>query len=277
MSNIAIMLDSSADLSVSEAKELGYYVVRMPLEINGKQYIEEIDISDKEVSDLMKAGNVVKTSQPKLGDIIEMWESLLKTYDEVIFIPLSSGLSGTYQSAKMASLEFNDKVTVIDAKSACCPIQKLAKYTKDMINLGYTSEEIKNKIESSNMFCALIPDDLAYLKRGGRISSAAAAIANVLKIVPILKVDNGVIDVLGKVRTKRKAIQFAIESVMNVDNIDDYEFIFTCADVTNIDDYVNEFENELKRKVMIGNIKSVIMAHTGPGTIGFARVKKIKY
>lgn len=278
MKKTAIMVDSSADLSQEEAKDLNVFVIRMPLTINDNEYLEETDITDKEIVESMKSGNVVKTSQPVLGKIIEMWEEILLTYDELIYIPLSSKLSGTYHSATAASRAFGGKITVVDALSACCPIQLLVKYTKEMLEKGYECTDIKEKIENeSYMFCSLIPADLVYLKRGGRISGAAVAIANALKIVPVLKVDKGEIDVLGKVRTRKKAVSFAMEQVVNVENLDDYDFVFTSCDVENEEEYIKEYEALINRKAFAGHIKAVVLAHVGPGTIGFARVKKIKY
>ena len=275
---IAVVVDSSADITSQQAHDNGLFVIRMPLTINEKQYIEFDEISDEEIIDFMKQGEVVKTSSPLLGEIYKTFEKILLDYDELIFIPLSSKLSSTYQNCAIASESFDGRVVVVDALSACAPIQVIARYAQEMIKLGYDSKEIKSKIENeSYMFASLIPEDLVYLKRGGRISAAAAALANALKIVPILKVEDGQIDVYSKVRTRRKAISVAMEATLNVENQDDYEFMFVYAGVEDINEYVNEFQSNIASKVLVCKIKAVVMAHTGPGTIGFARIKKIKY
>lgn len=276
MTKIAIMVDSSADITRDEAKEMGIYVVRMPIIVDGKEYIEELEINEKEIAKMMRNGAAVKTAQPLLGNIVAMWKNLLQKYDQIVYIPLSSQLSGTYQTAYLASKDFEGKVFVADAKFACAPIKVLVKYVKQMINAGYDGQMIKDKIEQeASMFAIIVPENLTYLKRGGRISPAAAALGNMLKIVPILKVENGAIDVESKVRTTKKAYQVAMEHVANVENRDDYEWMILSVD-TDITAYKQEFEKILGQEVLSDSMKSIIMCHTGPGTFACGRMKKIK-
>ena len=273
---IAIMVDSSADITRDEAKEMGVYVIRMPIMVDGRQYIEELEINDLEIAKMMRNGAVVKTAQPVLGDIGSMWNTLLEKYDQIVYIPLSSQLSGTYQTSYIASKEFENRVFVVDARIACAPFKVLIKYVKEMIKAGYDGQMIKDKVEKeASMFAIIVPENLTYLKRGGRISPAAAALGNMLKIVPVLKVENGAIDVETKVRTTKKAYQVAMEHVANVENKDDYEWMMLSVD-NDISEYKKEFEAMVQKEVIVDSLKAVIMCHVGPGTFALGRIKKIK-
>lgn len=279
MKKIAVLVDSSADLTNEEASELGVHVIRMPLTIDNEDVMENDGISTEDFITRMREGAVVKTSQPLLGSLIDKWDSLLEEYDQVLFIPLSSQLSGTYNSALLASEDYNGRVTVVDAKMACCPLQYLAKDVLSMIDCGLSCEEIRDKIENETyMYATFVPANLTYLKKGGRISPAAAALGNLLKIIPILKVEDGAIDVYDKVRTTKKAYGAAIDAVTNVENTDDYSWYIAHSDC---EELANEYSAILKEKVnqdiMVKPIRAIIMAHTGPGTLGVGRLKKLKY
>lgn len=276
MKKIAIMVDSGCDITRDEANELDVYVARMIVTVDGKEYLEDVDINASEIADKMRNGAVVKTSQPNLGETIKMWKEILKTHDQIIYIPISSGLSGTYQTSYLASKDFPNQVYVIDAKFACAPTKVLIKYVKEMIEKDYSCEQIVDKIEKeAEMFAIIVPEKLEYLKRGGRISAAAAALGSLLKIVPILKVENGAIDVETKVRTTSKAYQVAMETCLNVENVDDYEWMMLSCD-NDIEEYRKQYEEKIGRPVLSDSIKAIIMAHTGPGTFACGRIKKIK-
>ena len=274
----AVLVDSAADITDEQAKDLGVYVIRMNLNIDGTDYIEYDDISGTELLNRMKAGAIVKTSQPPLGRMIECWESLLEEYERILYIPISSKLSGTYQTAVITAQDYDNKVVVADALSACAPIQYLAKCAVEMIDKGYELEEIKERIEDSYMFAAIMPSNLVYLKRGGRISPAAAALGNLLKIVPVLSVNHGEIDVLDKVRTIRKAYTVGMTYAANVPDKDNYEWMLVYADIdkATVDLYVEEFEKMVQHPVKAMPVLSIITSHTGP-CLGVGRIKKIRY
>ncbi len=279
MKKIAIMVDSGADITIDEAKEMGVYVIRMPIVIDGVEYIEEKEINASEIAKKMRDGAIVKTAQPVLGETMKMWDQLLKEYDEVLFLPISSGISGTYQTSKRASDfdEYKGRVFVVDSKFVCAPTKVLLQFIKEMIKAGYDSEQILNKVENeAEMFAIIVPEDLVYLKRGGRISNAAAMLGNLLKIVPVLKVENGAIDVQTKVRTVHKAYQVAMETIADVENKDDYIWMMLSCD-TDIDEYAKKFAKICGNEVITDSIKSVVMSHTGPGTFACGRIKKLKF
>ena len=278
MTKIAILTDSSADINDIEAKSNDIHVVRMPISINDVEYIEHDTISYNEFVEKMRQDSVCKTSQPSIGATINMYKKLLKDYDHIIHVPLSSALSGTYETALTLIEDFNNKITVLDAKHVTVPLAILCKQIRGLINEGKSVEQIKDIVENKTDFWAtLLPDDLKYLKRGGRISHAAALLGNLLKIVPILKVENGGIDVYDKVRTKSKAIKVALEATTNVPNCSDYLWIVIHADCLELAQSVaKDLEEITGEKVHLDIIGSVVMSHTGPGTIGIGRIKKIE-
>ena len=247
--------------------------------IDGQEYIEETEIKTPEFISRMEQGAVVKTSQAHLGKLIQQWKDLLEEYDEILYIPLSSGLSGSYQSALTASAAFDGRITVVDARFACYPLAWLCQWAQEQIQAGHSCEEIKNKIEEeADLWAALIPEKLEYLKRGGRISAAAAALGNLLKIVPILKVEHGGIDVLGKVRTVKKAYQVGLDAIAQVNDPSEYEWMIVEADMKEeAEDLKRQMEERIGQPVTIHAMGPIIMAHTGPRTLGYGRVKKLKF
>ena len=279
MQRVAVMTDSSADIHADQAEQLGLYVMRFPLIIDGQEYIEEEQISTPEFIRRMKEGAVVKTSQAHLGELIDTWNRILEEADEILYLPISSGLSGSYQSACTAAAGFDGRVTVVDARFACYPLTWLCLWAKRQLEEGYSCTQIKDKIEKeAELWAALIPEKLEYLKRGGRISPAAAALGNLLKIVPILKVEHGEIDVLGKVRTVKKAYQVGLDAAADVEDPADYEWMIVEADMKEEAEILKQqMEERVHQPVTIHEMSAIIMAHTGPRTLGYGRVKKLKF
>lgn len=281
MKKIAIVLDSSADISNDEAKNLNVTVIRMPLTVGTKEYLENDEITDEEFFKQMNNNVEVKTSQPLLGDVLKCWNDLLKTHDEVLCLPLSSPLSGTYSSAVAASADFKGRVTVVDTRCACYPMQILTKDVQQLIQDGLSCVEIKNKIEGLDeiMYASIIPESLTHLKNGGRVSPAVAVLGNLLKIIPVLKLEKGAIDISQKVRTTRKAYRVGLDEVINIDEskMDDYHWFVVHSEMEEEAlEYKKMMEDEIKRPVHFHVIRSIISAHTGPRTLCFARLKKLK-
>lgn len=279
MKKIALMCDSSADITKEEAQELDIHVLRMPIIINGKEYTEEETIKDEDIIKALHAENKVTTTQPSLGELTAMWEKLLETHDEVFYLPLSKALSGTCRNALALSEQYKGKVTVVDSEYVCYPVIIQLKIAREMFEKGFTSQRVKEKLENeSNMFAILIPETLTALKNGGRLSPAAAKLAGLLKIHPLLKVEHGAIDVQDKVRTIAKAYKEGIKVVLKGVNPEDYIWMIIDADNQEQSDLLKkELEEAIGQPVEQHHFKAVIMSHTGPGTIGFGRIKKMKY
>ena len=146
MQRVAVMTDSSADIHADQAEQLGLYVMRFPLIIDGQEYIEEEQISTPEFIRRMKEGAVVKTSQAHLGELIDTWNRILEEADEILYLPISSGLSGSYQSACTAAAGFDGRVTVVDARFACYPLTWLCLWAKRQLEEGYSCAQFKDKM-----------------------------------------------------------------------------------------------------------------------------------
>ncbi|HEY4537979.1 MAG TPA: DegV family protein [Erysipelothrix sp.] len=275
---IAIVTDSSAGIPNDVAQELGIYITRMPLMIDEQEFIEDQDISRASFIEKMKNGALVKTAQPPLGHVMNLFDELLLTYDHIVYIPISSLLSGSYQTACALALDYDGKVTVVDAKFVSGPLKILAVWANVMGKRGLNPQQIKETIENeAYMYAALIPEDVTYLKRGGRIKPAAAAIANMVKIVPILSVANGEIDLLEKVRTQKKAIKRGVEIILEKHNPEEYDFMVLDGEC-NPEHYqrvVKEIEKQTGRRPIETKLYPIVMAHTGPGSIGICAIKKL--
>lgn len=280
MQKIRVVTDSSADITEEEAKAIGIDVVRMPITLDGTEYIEAIDIDRATFIRRMREGAIAKTSQATIGYLTQVWDHALKEADEIIYVPISRELSGSYASSKMlAETEYAGRVTVLDLKLACYPVQHVCRQIVKCVEDGMSSAQIKELFEAKAfMWAALIPEDIVYLKRGGRISPAAAALANLLKIYPILKVENGAIDVYDKVRTAKKAYHVAIDACFKqIEDTGAYDWFIVEADALETAQAMKaEVEKKYPVTIEIVPMHPIIMAHTGPGTIGIGRVFRVR-
>ena len=283
MKKIAFMCDSAADITVAEAEKLNIHVLRMPISIDSQTYTEGVDISIEDIIDALNTGKKVKTSQPVLGDIVTMWDSLLEEYDEVFYVPMAKSLSGTCANAINLSQQapYENRVFVLNSTYIAYPVVNLLVWARQQVEAGHSLLEIKHKIETEGgMQAVLIPENLETLKNGGRITPAAAAMAGLLKIQPLLWLDENGIDQLGKVRTLKKAYNKGLEAILEgVENVDDYYWMIIDANNRSISD---EFLPMLKEATHQDYIEqrvfnAIILSHTGPGTLAFGRIKKLKF
>lgn len=276
---IGILTDSSCDLDNEEAKAMGIHVVRMPLTIDGKTYLEGVDITDAQVIEAMEKGAVISTSQPILGTLIETIDRLLEEYEQLLYVPISSGLSGTCASGQAIEHQYEGRLVVVDCKAVCWILTYYLQNALEMIDKGYSALEIKEMLENGYYMAILMPRDLNALKRGGRVSAAAATLGNLLKIIPLLKVEYGVIDAYDKVRTLRKAHALAVDTVTSIENKQDYTFacLYTYGYEQEAKEIKKMMEEKLGVPVHFHLIRSVIAAHTGPGTIGIGYIKNFNF
>ena len=156
----ALLCDSSADVTEEEAKELGIHVLRMPVIIEGKEYLEGVSVFDSDILEALRAQKKITTTQPSAGEIMRKWEELLQDHDEVFYLPLSRALSGTCANAiRLAKERYEGRVTVVDSTFVCYPVIYMLKAAREMLEKGYTCAQIKEKIENEGeLFAILIPD-----------------------------------------------------------------------------------------------------------------------
>ena len=204
----AIVTDSNSNITQKEAKELGIKVVPMPFLIDGKQYLDDVNLSQEEFYEKLRGDVQISTSQPSTYDVGEIWTELLKEYDKIIHIPMSSGLSETCNTlTHFAESEFKDKVYVIDNQRISITMRQAVLDALKMTKEGKTAEEIRDYLLATKMQSSIyiMVDTLKYLKRGGRITPAVAMIGTLLKIKPVLQIQGYKLDQYAKVRKLAEA------------------------------------------------------------------------
>ena len=199
----AIVTDSNSGITQSMAKEMGVYVVPMPVLIDGEQYFEDISLTQEQFYEKLKSDAQVSTSQPSAFDVGELWTKLLNEYDKIIHIPMSSGLSETCHTlAHLAETEYAGKVYVIDNQRISITMRQSVTDAQRMLADGKSAEEIRDFLMETKMRSSIyiMVDTLKYLKKGGRLTPAVAAIGTLLKIKPVLQIQGEKLDQFAKVR-----------------------------------------------------------------------------
>ncbi len=207
MSKIAIVTDSNSGILPEELADKGVFVVPMPFLVNGDPYLENVTLTQADFYTLLSENASLSTSQPSIGDLTELWENILKDYDEIVHIPMSSGLSQSCATANMLSKDFNGKIFVVD-NHRISVTQKASIY--DVLKLrenGKSAAEIKEYLEktASDSTIYIAVDTMKYLKKGGRVTPAAAMIGSILKIKPVLQIHGERLDKYALARNTLKA------------------------------------------------------------------------
>ena len=190
MGKVVVITDSNSGITQKEAKELGIRVLPMPFYIDGEVYYEDITLTQKEFYERLTDDADISTSQPAPADVMELWEEALQEADEVIYIPMSSGLSGSCQTAMMLAEDFDGKVFVVNNQRISITQRQSVLDALEMVADGMSGKEIydvlmREKLEAS---IYITVDTLKYLKKGGRITPAAAALGTVLNLKPVLTI-----------------------------------------------------------------------------------------
>ncbi len=203
MSKIAIVTDSNSGITQAQAKEMGISVLPMPFMIDEETFYEDITLSQPEFYEKLMTGAAVVTSQPTPESVMNLWDELLKEYDEIVHIPMSSGLSGSCQSAVMLSEDYDGKVQVVNNQRISVTQRQSVLDALELIGRGMNAAEIKDFLEKDkfNSSIYIMLDTLYYLKKGGRITPAAAALGTILKLKPVLQIQGEKLDAFAKART----------------------------------------------------------------------------
>lgn len=274
---IKIILDSSADVSKEQEINENIAVARFSIMVDGVPYIDEEEINIDQFTQYLNEGRDLSTSQASIGVLMEMWDKYLEEYDEIIYFTLSRGLSGSYQSAVALSREYDGRVTVIDANLVAYPMQKTYEAMLRLVEAGKTPAEIREIIENHEpMYAHIVPFDIKHLKKGGRISAQAAALANLLKISPILSLKDGVIDAHDKVRTRKKAVSKAVDQLIELyPNADEYHWYILQSDLEDEAlQYASYIKDQNNAEVQVLPLNPLILTHTGPKTFAVGVIKK---
>ncbi len=200
---IAIVTDSNSGITQAQAKELGLHVLPMPFMINNETYYEDITLTQDQFYERLAQGADVITSQPSPDAVMKLWDELLVEYDEIVHIPMSSGLSGSCQSAMMLAEDYDGKVAVVNNQRISVTQRQSALDAMQLAGRGMDAAQIKKFLENDkfNSSIYIMLDTLYYLKKGGRITPAAAALGTILKLKPVLQIQGDKLDAFAKART----------------------------------------------------------------------------
>lgn len=212
---VAVLTDSNSGMSLEDARENGIELMSMPVMINGKTYMENVDITNEQFYEFLKQDAEVSTSQPSIGEMTDHFDALLKEHDQVVFIPMSSGLSGTCQTASMLAQDYDGKVQVVDNRRISVTQRQSALDAKLLADEGADAKTIKEKLEADagNSSIYITVDTLKYLKKGGRITPAAAAIGTLLNIKPVLQIQGSKLDSYAKSRGMASAKKIMLKAI----------------------------------------------------------------
>lgn len=215
MGNVAIVTDSNSGISQAEAKELGIYVIPMPFLVDGKLYFEDVDMNKEQFYHFLENDADLSTSQPSPGDVMDLWDKLLKEYDEIVHIPMSSGLSASCSTAMGLARDYDGKVQVVDNQRISVTMQQSVMDAKHLVAAGKSAAQIKEILEKEALESSiyLMVDTLKYLKKGGRITPSAALLGSALNLKPILQIQGDKLDAYKKVRGVKAAKKNMLEAM----------------------------------------------------------------
>ena len=282
----AIITDTNSGINKKEADEMGIFLLPMPVNVSDKTYLEGIDISLDEMYGMMEEGIETTTSQPSPGSLMEMWDDILDEYDEIVHIPMTSGLSGSCENAKGLARGYEGKVIVVDNHRISVPQRESVLEAKAMADAGKEGKEIAQYLEDTGMDCSIYitVSDLKYLRRSGRLGSTSAFLGSLLNIKPIPTIQGEKIDAFAKCRglkiCERKMIE-ALENDINTrfkdvpeDNIQ-VLVAGTLKEQSEIDEWTKTVQDAFPySKVYYNALPCSILSHVGPGCRGIAVVVK---
>ena len=217
MNKIAIVTDSNSGISQEKAKEMGIYVLPMPFLIDGKEHLDGVDLFPKEFYEYLEKDADVSTSQPSPESVMRLWGDLLKEYDQIVHIPMSSGLSGSCQTAKMLAEDYDGKVEVVNNQRISITLVHAIMDALNLVKAGKNAAEIREILEAEGLQSSIYitVTTLKYLKKGGRITPAAAALGTMLRLKPVLQIQGEKLDAFAKVRTMSAAKRVMLDAIRN--------------------------------------------------------------
>lgn len=283
----AIVTDSNSGITQSQGAELGISVLPMPFMINGQTFFEDIDLSQEAFYQRLEEGADISTSQPSPAAVTELWDRLLKEYEEIVHIPMSSGLSGSCQTARLLAEDYEGRVHVVDNHRISVTQRQSALDARKLAARGMSGGRIREILEETarDSMIYITVDTLKYLKKGGRITPAAAALGTILRIKPILAIDGGKLDAFSKARTMNQARASMIKAVEKDlgERMGDPKADATYLEIahTNNEEMAREFEEQIRSlypeaEIYTDRLSLSIACHIGPGSLAFACTKKLK-
>lgn len=287
MARTAVATDSNSGITQAQGEELGIFVLPMPFFIKGKLHFEDIDLTQEQFYQMLEEDCPVSTSQPSPGDLIDFWNNILKEYDEIVYIPMSSGLSTSCDTAIVLSEDFDGKVQVVNNQRISVTLRQSVLDAKKMANRGVSAIEIKKILEEDALDASiyLMVDTLKYLKKGGRITPAAAMIGAVLSIKPVLTIQGEKLDAFEKVRGVKQAKKVMLKAMKKdmekrfakerAAGLMTLQVAYSHIDQEVLDAWVAEVKEAFPDfSVHVDPLSLSVACHTGPGVLAITCAKK---
>lgn len=278
MGKVAIVTDSNSGIKQAEGKEMGISVIPMPFFIDGELFLEDITLSQEEFYRKLMEDSDISTSQPAPGEVMALWEELLEEYDEIVHIPMSSGLSSSCENAIMLSEEYDGRVQVVNNQRISVTQRQSVLDAMNLVAAGKSAAEIKEILERDKFESSIYitVDTLKYLKKGGRITSAAAAIGTVLNLKPVLQIQGEKLDAFAKARGMKQAKKIMLDA-MQKDLEERFagkkmclEMAYTCSE-----EEAEVWKAEIKErfpnyKIEADKLSLSVACHIGAGSLAIA-------
>jgi DegV family protein with EDD domain len=286
MNRTAVMTDSNSGITQAEAKELGITVLPMPFYIDEQMFYEDIDLTQEQFYDKLQSDCEIKTSMPLVGNVTDTWDALLKDYEEIVYIPMSSGLSSSCETAIMLSDDYDGKVKVVNNQRISVTQRQSVLDAKMLADQGRSAAEIHKILEDAKFDSSIyiMLDTLYYLKKGGRITPAAAALGTFLKLKPVLQIQGEKLDAFAKARTVKQGKSIMLETMKR-----DFAERFQSPDGKEMNleiaytydrEAAEEFKKEVQEvfpnnEIVVNPLSLSVSCHIGPGALAIACSKKI--
>lgn len=286
MSKVAVVSDSNSGITQAEAKELGVTILPMPFFVGDKTFYEDIDLNQQEFYQMLAGDVDISTSMPLVGNVTDTWDELLKEYDEIVHIPMSSGLSGSCETAMMLAQDYEGRVQVVNNQRISVTQRQSVMDAMALAAQGRGAAEIREILERDKFESSIyiMVDTLYYLKKGGRITPAAAALGTLLKLKPVLQIQGEKLDAFAKARTVKQAKSIMIEAMKNdfVNRFHDPngEHIHLEMAYTHDREAAEAFKAEVQEafpgmEIVMNPLSLSVSCHIGPGALAVACSKKV--
>lgn len=283
MAKTAIATDSNSGISQEMAKRLGISVIPMPFTIDDQLYFEDVTLTQEQFYEKLQSDCTITTSQPAPGDVMDLWDRLLTEYDEVVYIPMSSGLSNSCETALMLAEDYDGKVFVVNNQRISVTQKRSVLDAIELAKQGRSGVEIRDFLEETKLESSIYitVDTLKYLKQGGRVTPAAAAIGTILNIKPVLQIQGEKLDSFAKARGFRQAKKIMLDAVEKdmrqrfAGQKVHLQAAYTCSEADAL-----EWKQEIEERFPgyeadLDKLTLSIACHIGPGAIAIACTKAL--
>jgi len=287
MEKVAVVTDSNSGITQQAAKELGIAILPMPFSMDGKIFYEDVDLTKEMFYQKLGEGCDVATSQPSLWAVKELWDRLLAEYEEIVHIPMSSGLSATCASAAMLAREYGGKVQVVDNQRISITLRQAVLDAITLVKAGWEAARVKEYLEKVKLdsIIYVMMDTLKYVKKGGRAGAAVAAIGSILNIKPVLRIKGAKIEVIAKVRGVKQAVGILLKAMRDDLAGPFKDFAVPCkmwlqVAYSNNRQAAEKFLHEVKAAfpgydIHMDDLSLSVACHVGPGALAIACCKKL--